>query len=149
MVSARGDDKIKKPRAANSWLKVLAERTMCIVTHMVRLSAQGVNIRRSGSLDKKTGSIDSNAKDNIKRWIKDKDISFWKCCQGQSLIIADHIIDMSPFTPGVIIGGAPNYPAVLIICTNCGYMQFVSALLSGAITPPRPATGKEEMNNDK
>src|SRR6218665_1960865 len=70
-----------------------------------------------------------------------------KCsvCSSRSWSLLDHFVQLPLYhTDGnIYMGGGPAYPNVGLVCTNCGNMQLINAMMSGVLDA-NPSDKKRE-----
>jgi hypothetical protein len=53
------------------------------------------------------------------------------CGASGSWAVAEHLINLAPFTGGTLFIGGTAYPAVMLVCQKCAYFRLYSAVLLG------------------
>jgi hypothetical protein len=66
-------------------------------------------------------------------WLKKHSPEGTTCplCKNNGWIIPGHLVTPVVHSGGVILGGTPNYPQFMAVCTTCGYTIYMNAVLSG------------------
>jgi len=70
------------------------------------------------------------------KWLNEHWKGDTKCmiCQNNNWNISDIIFEFRAFSNGNLIVGGPVYPAIVVICTNCGLSLIFNAIHAGIIT---------------
>ncbi len=45
--------------------------------------------------------------------------------------LAEHTVEFRPYTGGGLVVGGSVYPALMLICNDCGYTMFINAAIAG------------------
>lgn len=66
-------------------------------------------------------------------------------CGAANWNIQSSLMELREFEGGnlVIGGGSAIYPLLGVMCTNCGHMIFINAVVAGILDTPVPAEPKE------
>jgi len=89
-------------------------------------------------------------KQQAEEWVKEQGGRPCPACGRNQWMILPHILDFRPYRGrgAFVIGGGPSYPAVTLICTNCGNFRFHSAVVMGLLKPEEKESqegGKENV----
>jgi len=49
--------------------------------------------------------------------------------------VQDSTYQLMEFSSGNLVIGGPIIPVIPVVCTNCGNVQLVNAIIAGAVTP--------------
>lgn len=55
--------------------------------------------------------------------------------------VQDSIYQLIEFSEGGLVIGGPIIPVIPVVCTNCGNIQLVNAIVAGAVKPGEEADG--------
>lgn len=56
-----------------------------------------------------------------------------KECNQKTIAVSDDMVVPPVFVNGGVAFGGPNYPQIMLVCTNCGNTRFFNAVVVGAM----------------
>ena len=69
-------------------------------------------------------------------WIKQQADRPCPACGRNEWIILPHLLDFRAYRGGAfVVGGGTSYPAIGLICNNCGNFRFHNAIIMGILKP--------------
>ena len=76
-----------------------------------------------------------NLANKLNDWLRENGWALPKCpISGKgNWGISEDIVEFRPFARGALVADASVYPAVMIICEECGYTMFVNAAMTGVL----------------
>ncbi|MBA7630165.1 hypothetical protein ES703_37679 [subsurface metagenome] len=76
-----------------------------------------------------------NLAERFNSWMETSGWILPKCpiSKGRHWLVAEHIVEFRPYARAALVAGGSVYPAVMIICQDCGYTMFVNAALTGLV----------------
>jgi len=79
------------------------------------------------------GKLSTEEREQAKKWI-DKQAPDLVCpvCGKGTWMLGDHVIGLTPYSMGLIFGGT-SYPAILVVCGECGLFRLFSAVMAGVV----------------
>ena len=84
------------------------------------------------------GKLSADEAQNVREWLMAHSKGTCPACASGKWTLANHVINLSSFTPGRMTIGGPSYPAILIVCDICGYFRMHSAIMAGVVAADRP-----------
>jgi hypothetical protein len=94
------------------------------------------------------GELSDDEKERVKTWVTEKTAReefLCPVCAIGEICIADHVVQFVPASPANIA-----YPAVLLVCENCGFIQMFNSVVMGisvGISASAPNQAKEANPN--
>ena len=68
-------------------------------------------------------------------------------CGATKFFVAEHLVNLHIYRPGITISGGASYPQFQLICLNCGTTQLINATFTGLLnkdlTENETATGSD------
>jgi hypothetical protein len=92
------------------------------------------------------GALSELEKETARKWIVERIGNACPACRRDSettSVIVDHIVHWEAYAPTVAAFGfgglLPSYPAVLVLCLQCGHFRAHSAILMGIVPIEKPS----------
>lgn len=81
--------------------------------------------------------ITDDQRQKVQAWFDEKAPLIGACpmCKQRQWVLGDYLVQPMPFTEGgtLVIGGL-SMPLLMLICGNCGNVQFQSAVMAGLVS---------------
>jgi hypothetical protein len=95
------------------------------------------------------GSLTPEQQSRAKGWLESK----WQKSDcpwhGPTVWQIGLLTQIGPYSQGSVFLGGPVYPAITVICTNCGYMVFINAIQAGILDRPETPVESPEADEAK
>lgn len=90
--------------------------------------------------DSNPTTLTEEQKDAAIKWLTDKkSTAVCPMCQNPNWVIADSLTINPMFAQATGITLAAGYPAVVVVCNNCAFLRFHSAVAMGIVPAPQEA----------
>jgi ribosomal protein L32 len=67
-------------------------------------------------------------------------------CGSNRWTLAPHLVNLMTYAGRAIVIGGPTYPAILLVCNECGHFRLHSAIVAGVL--PRPELPKKQQEEN-
>jgi hypothetical protein len=74
-------------------------------------------------------------KDKFDAWWRENEFKLPRCpiSDGRNWSVAEHIVEFRQYHGGHFPTTGSVYPAVMMICQDCGYTIFINAVIAGLV----------------
>ena len=96
--------------------------------------------------------LDKDQKKKVIDWIQERRTKAFgpiicAVCGHTQWTLGDHLITPSLYQGGGLVLGGSSYPAVMLICNNCGNTLYLNAVMIGLLSGEKEGDSEKEGTN--
>jgi hypothetical protein len=96
----------------------------------------------------KEGKLTQEDRDKANKWLTERGaLTACEACKKQAWKGSPNLVMAPAYVPGGALVPPIVYPAVMLICTNCGFLRMHSAVVMGILPPDdeKQSSGKRNL----